>query len=81
MEFLLELGFTNKDIDDIKEKNDESVIKNVVLNQKNVIEIKMATKGNFIGDEYFNYYHWMLDIYYDNVLQDELKNKINNRLR
>ena len=40
----------------------------------------MATKGNFIGDEYFNYYHWMMDIYYDNVLQDELKNKINNRL-
>ena len=48
--------------------------------QKNVIEIKMATKGNFIGDEYFNYYHWMMDIYYDNILQDELKNKINNRL-
>ena len=39
MEFLLELGLTEKAIEEIKEKNDSAVLNNIVLNQKNVIEI------------------------------------------
>ena len=39
MEFLLGLGLTDKDISDIKERNDEAVLKNIILNKKNVIEI------------------------------------------
>ena len=51
----------------IKEKN----------NSKNIIEIKMEGKGKFIGDYFFNKYNWMLDIYFDDVLQDIAINEIN----
>lgn len=39
MEFLLELGLTSDDIEDIKLHNDDAVIKNVILNQNNVRKI------------------------------------------
>lgn len=39
MNFLLELGLTNNDIDVIVANNDSAVIDNIVLNQKNVVEI------------------------------------------
>ena len=51
----------------IKEKN----------KPKNIIEIKMEGKGKFIGDYFFNKYNWMLDIYFDDVLQDITINEIN----
>ena len=51
----------------IKEKN----------KSKNIIEIKMEGKGKFIGDYFFNKYNWMLDIYFDDVLQDITINEIN----
>ena len=44
---------------------------------KNIIEIKMEGKGKFIGDYFFNKYNWMLDIYFDDVLQDTTTNEIN----
>ena len=39
MDFLLEFGFSNEDIERIKEHNDEAVIKNIILNQENVKQI------------------------------------------
>ncbi len=39
MEFLLKLGLSNQDIEEIKNHNDEAVLKNVVLNQENVKQI------------------------------------------
>ena len=44
---------------------------------KNIIEIKMEGKGKFIGDYFFNKYNWMLDIYFDDALQDTTTNEIN----
>ena len=38
---------------------------------KNKIEIKMGKKGKFLGDNFFQDYHWMLKIYFDNELQTE----------
>ena len=39
MEFLLQYGLTNEDLEEIKARNDEAIIKNVSLNQKNVKEV------------------------------------------
>ena len=39
MEFLLEYGLTKEDLDEINNRNDEAIIKNVILNQKNVKEV------------------------------------------
>ncbi len=50
MDFLLEFGLTNKDIADIKERNDESIIKNIILNKKNVIEIVKYFKEIGVSD-------------------------------
>lgn len=38
--------------------------------------IKMIRKGKFLGDDYFQNYHWMLDIYFDGELQKEATNEI-----
>ena len=46
---------------------------------KNIIEIKMKKKGKFLGDEYFQNYHWMLKIYFNDVLQEEQANEINEQ--
>ena len=51
----------------IKEKN----------KPKNIIEIKMKGRGLFIGDYFFNKYNSMLDIYFDDELQDITTNEIN----
>ena len=39
MEFLLEYDLTKEDIDEINNRNDEAIIKNIILNQKNVKEV------------------------------------------
>ena len=44
-------------------------------NPQNIIKIKMKNKGKFLSDEYFNNYHWMLKIYFDNKLQEEETNE------
>ena len=39
MEFLLEYGLTNEDIEEIKNRNDSAIIDNIILNQKNVRQV------------------------------------------
>ena len=39
MEFLLNCGYTEKDIDEIVANNDEGVIRNVSMNQENVVNV------------------------------------------
>ena len=39
MEFLLQYGLTNEDIEEIKSRNDEAIIKNISLNQGNVKDV------------------------------------------
>ena len=39
MEFLLKYDLTNEDIEEISKRNDEDIIKNVVLNKKKVSEV------------------------------------------
>ena len=39
MDFLLKYNLTNEDIEEIKNRNDEAIIKNVVLNKDNVIKV------------------------------------------
>ena len=39
MEYLIDLGFTDYDISDIKNDNESNIIKNLELNKDNVIEI------------------------------------------
>ena len=39
MEFLLQYGLTNEDVLEIVNRNDPAIVKNVVLNQKNVREV------------------------------------------
>ncbi len=58
MDFLLQYGLTNEDIDEIKSNNDESIIKNVILNQKNVCEVidyllEVGIEKNVIRDLFF----------------------------
>ena len=64
----------------IKSLNVEAgLIKEKMKNKKdykNEIKIKMIGEGKFLGDDFFNLYHWMLNIYFDNVLQEEPTNKI-----
>ena len=43
---------------------------------KNIIEIEMERKGKFISDLFFNKYNWMLDIYFDDALQEITTNEI-----
>ena len=47
---------------------------------KNEIEIKMEKEGKFLGDEFFNKYHWMLDIYFNDVLQEVATNEVNDMI-
>ena len=39
MDFLLKYNLTNEDIEEITSRNDEAIIKNVVLNKDNVIKV------------------------------------------
>ena len=39
MDFLKQYGLNNEDIEEIINRNDEDIIKNVILNQKNVKEV------------------------------------------
>lgn len=39
MEFLLKYDLTNEDIEEIIHHNDEDIIKNIILNQKEVCEV------------------------------------------
>ena len=39
MEFLLEYGLTNEEIEEIKNRNDSAIIDNIILNQKNVRQV------------------------------------------
>ncbi len=39
MEFLLQYDLTDEDIEEVKNRNDEAIIKNVILNQNNVKEV------------------------------------------
>ena len=39
MDFLLQFNLTSEDIEEIKERNDEAIINNIILNQKNVIDV------------------------------------------
>ncbi len=50
MNFLLELGLTTEDIEEIKEKNDVGVLKNIELNKKNVVEIVKYFKEIGVSD-------------------------------
>ena len=46
-------------------------------NIENIVEIKVEKTGKFISDSFFKKYNWMLDIYFDDVLQDITTNEIN----
>lgn len=50
MEFLIELGLNNKDIEEIIENNDSAVLKNVILNQDNVIQVVKYLKEIGVTD-------------------------------
>ena len=50
MEFLLELGLTQEDIAEIKKNNDDAILKNLVLNKKNVMDIVRYFKEIGISD-------------------------------
>ena len=39
MSFLMDYGLTNEDIEEIEKRNDEAVLKNVLLNKKNIMDI------------------------------------------
>ena len=39
MEFLMQYDLNNEDIEEIINRNDEAIIKNVILNQKNVRDV------------------------------------------
>ena len=39
MDFLLKYGLTNDDVDEIINRNGESIIKNIILNRDNVIRV------------------------------------------
>ena len=39
MEFLLQYDMTEEDIEEITNRNDESIIKNIILNRKKVCEV------------------------------------------
>ena len=39
MEFLLQYGLTNEEIDEIVSRNDADIIKNIILNKKNVQDV------------------------------------------
>ena len=39
MDFLLDCGFTETDVEDIIDSNDSAVLYNVVLNKENVVEV------------------------------------------
>lgn len=39
MDFLLQYGMTEEDIEEIKNNNDEAIIRNIVLNRKKVCEV------------------------------------------
>ena len=39
MSFLMDYGLTNEDIEEIEKRNDEAVLKNILLNKKNVMDI------------------------------------------
>ena len=39
MEFLLQYDLTNETIEEIENHNDEAIIKNIILNKDNVIEV------------------------------------------
>lgn len=42
----------------------------------NTIEIKMEKKGKFLGDDYFLNSHWMLDIYFNDLIEPDTTNEI-----
>ena len=52
---------------------------------KNSIEIIMGKKGKFISDIFYNKYSWILDIYFDDKLQDlttnEAKDEIPDKIK
>lgn len=50
MEFLLELGLSDNDIEEIKKNNDEAVLKNIVLNKDNVKQIVNYFKEIGVSD-------------------------------
>ena len=55
MEFLLQYGLTDEDIEEINNHNDESIIKNVIMNKKNVCKvidylIEVGIEKNVIKD-------------------------------
>lgn len=50
MEFLLKYGLTDNDLKEIEETVDASILKNIVLNQKNVEEIIKYLKEIGIGE-------------------------------
>ena len=50
MEFLLNYGLGENDIKEIKENNDDSIIRNVELNKKNVIEVLEYLKEIGVND-------------------------------
>lgn len=39
MDFLLDYGYSNDDIDEIMQRNDEGIIRNIVLNRNNVCKV------------------------------------------
>lgn len=39
MDFLLDYGYSNDDIDEIMQHNDEGIIRNIVLNRNNVCKV------------------------------------------
>ena len=51
MEFLLEFGLTNEDIDNIKKVNSKGIINNVIINRRNVYEVVSYLKEIGINDK------------------------------
>ena len=50
MEFLLDYGFNNNDVNEIINNNDSSIIYNVVLNKRNVLDVLNYLKEIGVND-------------------------------
>jgi surface protein len=50
------------------------------IRPENIIKIKMDKKGKFISDTFYTKYNWMLDVYFDDKLQDLDINETNDEI-
>ena len=73
MDFLVDYGFNDTEIDEIIKNNDSSIIYNVILNKKNVLDVLDYLKEIGIND------NSMKDLFFHQIgmffrTKDEIKN-------